>query len=530
MNPVYYAAHAVALAPAVLMFSYIVLRMCRPGVDTAVWAPFRVLAGLGLMCALVQPCLLWSAKGLMPASEVAGWGAWFAPNPLSAWLAVLVQLLGTVIGVFSARYLQGEPGQHRYAIAFAGVLGSVHPLLLAGHWLVLITAWAAVGLFLRHLLCFYQDRPFALLAAHKKRIADRLADMLMLLAAVLAWSTVGSGSFAGLWAYLAQHGAPVALQGSAICLMLAVILRTALFPFHGWLIQVMEAPTPVSAMLHAGVVNLGGYLLIRFSPLLAVVSAARWLLVAFGLGTALLAGFVMLTRISIKVRLAWSTVAQMGFMVLECGLGMYELAALHLIGHSLYKAHAFLSASSVVRNTRLQMMRGQQPVAVWSLLLAPVVSLAIVTLVQMLAPAGWPWWWSGILALAWSPLLWAPAAQDGVVTVVWRRVMFGALMVAVLTTMAALVHMLPLRIADAPFHAAGWVALAGMALLYLGLATLHLYPQGFLAWRRWSYAGFYVDEFYTRLALRLWPARWTPEPASHTPPPLAGTMPVMTKD
>ncbi|WP_264836966.1 proton-conducting transporter transmembrane domain-containing protein, partial [Klebsiella oxytoca] len=128
----------------------------------------------------------------------------------------------------------------------------------------------------------------------------------------------------------------------------------AVLPVHGWLIQVMEAPTPVSALLHAGVVNLGGFVLIRFAPLLEQAGIARALLLVFGLGTAVLAGMVMLTRISIKVRLAWSTVAQMGFMLLECGLGLYTLAALHLVGHSLYKAHVFLSASTVVRQTRLQ--------------------------------------------------------------------------------------------------------------------------------------------------------------------------------
>ena len=94
--------------------------------------------------------------------------------------------------------------------------------------------------------------------------------------------------------------------------------------------------------------------MIRFAPLLEHAALARGLLLAFGLVTAVLAGMVMLTRVTIKVRLAWSTVAQMGFMLVECALGLYTLAALHLIGHSLYKAHAFLSASTVVRQTRLQ--------------------------------------------------------------------------------------------------------------------------------------------------------------------------------
>jgi len=273
----------------------------------------------------------------------------------------------------------------------------------------------------------------------------------------------------------------------------------------------MEAPTPVSALLHAGVVNLGGFVLIRFAPLLEQAMAARVLLVALGLATAVLAGMVMLTRISIKVRLAWSTVAQMGFMLLECGLGLYTLAALHLVGHSLYKAHAFLASSTVVRQTRLQAMHGPAAPGASSVMLAPAVAVSTVLLVQALVGgAAWPWWWSGVLALAWAPLLWLPAARAGL-RALGLQAVAGVLMVAGLTGAAMLAHALPLGIQDAPHHALGVVALLGMAGLYLCLVVLQLRPQSLRTWRRWSYAGFYVDEAYTRLALQVWPARWHPE-------------------
>lgn len=323
-----------AIAPVLLMTSGALLFRTAPHhAEAIVWRRFRLLAATALAFTLATPLLMAWLPVAAPDAAIDA-SPWLAVGPLTLWLAVLVQLLGTVIGVFSARYLQGEPGQARYAAALSGVLASVHLLLLADHWLVLIAAWAAVGFALQPLLCFYAERPFARLAAHKKRIADRVADGFLLAAAALAWSEVGSGSLSALWAHLDQHGASPALQASALCVALAVILRTALFPVHGWLIQVMEAPTPVSALLHAGVVNLGGFVLIRFAPLLEATEPARWLLVVCGLGTAVLAGMVMLTRISIKVRLAWSTVAQMGFMVLECGLGLYSLAVLHLIGRS----------------------------------------------------------------------------------------------------------------------------------------------------------------------------------------------------
>ncbi len=498
---------ACTLAPAAFMLTVALRAWLAPQAVAPLWQHYRRLAGLALLPALASLVVQWG--GAAPA--LPG-GPWLAAGPLSAAVALLVQLLGTVIGAFSARYLEGEPAQARYIAALAGVLGAVHLLLLADHWLLLIAAWMAVGLVMQTLLCFYPERPFAQLAAHKKRLADLLAWALLAVAAGLAWSEVGSGSLSDLARHLAQGQASAALKWSAACLVLAVILSTALLPVHGWLIQVMEAPTPVSALMHAGVVNLGGYVLIRFAPLLEAAPAARWLLVAFGLGTALLAGLVMLTRISIKVRLAWSTVAQMGFMVLECGLGLYTLAALHLIGHSLYKAHTFLSSSGVVAQTRRQELQGRHTLAPASLWTAPLLALAVVGAVALSLPgASWPGWWSVVLALAWAPLLWLPRATDPVqARLRWSRLGAGLGMVLGLATLAAAVHLLPLGVHDQPNEAAGVVAAVGMGVMYLALLTLQWRAPVLEGWRRWSYAGFYVDEFYTRLALRVWPTAWGP--------------------
>lgn len=489
-----------ALAPVTLMAAL-------AGLTRLAWLSTAKLWSLFL--AVSFAALAFAAISLSLGAHGAHWSGVVTATSFSLVLALLVQLLGTVIGAFSARYLEGEVGQRRYVGALAAVLSGVHLLLMADHWLVLIAAWALVGSALQHLLCFYADRPFALLAAHKKRIADRLADALLLGAAALAWLEVGSGSLSALWVHIAQQGMSVSLQISAVLLALAVILRTALLPVHGWLIQVMEAPTPVSALLHAGVVNLGGFVIIRFAPMLEQATPARLILLIFGLSTAVLAGMVMLTRISIKVRLAWSTVAQMGFMLLECALGLYTLAALHLIGHSLYKAHAFLSASTAVRNTRLQILRGTSVPSTASLLLAPVLTIAaVLLLLALVGQAAWPWWWSLVMGLAWAPLLWLPAGQTD-----WaaRSALgfFGLLTVVGLTLAATVAHALPLGLQDAPHQGLGLITLIGMASLYVVQALLQGQPQLLAHWRRWSYAGFYLDEAYTRLALYIWPTRWT---------------------
>lgn len=523
-----------ALAPLALM---LVLTLAAYGFSSgthadknsaSLWLGFKVFSGLATLAALLSLGLQLFAA---PADQLAQLSAYLpglALGQLSAWVVVLVQLLGTVIGVFSARYLWGERNQARYIAALAGVLAAVQLLLLADNWLVLIAAWAAAGKVLQSLLCFYAERPFAQLAAHKKRIADRAADVLLVAAALAAYAAVGSFSISDLLAQAGSLADSLALQLSAVALVLAVILRTALLPVHGWLIQVMEAPTPVSALLHAGVVNLGGFVLVSFAPLLEVAPAARWLLVIFGLTTAVLAGFVMLTRISIKVRLAWSTVAQMGFMVLECGLGLYELAVLHLLGHSLYKAHSFLAASTVVRQTRLQMLRGNAAVLPFSLFLAPVFAFASIALLQgTLAADAWPWWWTAILALAWAPILWLPlhaknstSNSNNTAPSAWLGLASGIAMVAALTLAALLAHTLPFGVTSAAKHAPGLVALVGMALLYLGLATLQSKPGAWSRWRRWAYAGFYVDELFTRLAFKLSAVKMRPaanNTAAHKP-------------
>jgi NAD(P)H-quinone oxidoreductase subunit 5 len=166
----------------------------------------------------------------------------------------------------------------------------------------------------------------------------------MLGALILTYRAFGSWEFEAM----RQASVPANIDWVACLLVAAALLKSAQFPFHTWLPDTMETATPVSALMHAGIVNAGGILVLRLHPLIAQSEVALAILASVGAITAVFGSVVMLTQASIKRSLAFSTVAQMGFMMLELGLGAYHLALLHLVAHSLYKAHAFLSSGTVV--------------------------------------------------------------------------------------------------------------------------------------------------------------------------------------
>ncbi|HAD30262.1 MAG TPA: NADH-quinone oxidoreductase subunit L, partial [Methylophaga sp.] len=171
---------------------------------------------------------------------------------------------------------------------------------------------------------------------------------------------------------------------AAFLIAQTALIKCAQLPLHGWLIQVVEAPTPISALLHAGIINLGGFLLISFAPLMALAPVAQWtLLIVAGLST-LISALVMVTRISIKVRLAWSTCAQMGLMLIECALGLYELALLHLLTHSLYKAYAFLSTGEAVHDFGLKQLAPQKKVSFESAVICLSLAVAVTAAIPLL--------------------------------------------------------------------------------------------------------------------------------------------------
>jgi len=440
-----------------------------------------------------------------------------ASDPVGLICAVLVATLGWVIIQYSAGYLEGEPGQAGFVRAMLFTLMAVGVLVVSGNLLVIALAWTGTSLGLHHLLTFYRHRKTAQVVAHKKFLVSRLAEVCLAFALALVYHATGTLSLDGLNSYLADVGAlPASLHVAAVFFALAAILKTAQLPLHGWLIQVMEAPTPVSALLHAGVVNIGGFVLIRLAELLSLAPVAQALLVLVGTSTAVLAGLVMLTRVSIKVRLAWSTCAQMGFMLMEIGLGLYALALLHLVAHSLYKAHAFLFSGDTVNHVRRNGLLDPAGAcrSMFRYLAAVPVSAGLVALSLMawqsfLPGMGIPIVALFILALGLSSLIWS---EHGMAA---RPLLQAVLSALILIQLYMIWHLLFAELVPEPQMGIGWLAVWVMVCFggfYFCQVWLRLHPQGRFsrAVYPWVYAGFYLDETFTRLTFRVWPVRFSP--------------------
>jgi len=287
-----------------------------------------------------------------PLAGVRGIGLSLYLDSLSVTMFCLVSFIGVIVVAYSRNYLHGDPHQARFMRLLCRTLGAVLLVILSGNLFAFAIAWIATSLGLHALLLFYPERPAARLAARKEIVVSRLGDLCLFAAVAILYRHFGDLEYARLFegtdVLRAANAFPTDLHVVALLLVCTALLKSAQFPLHGWLIEVMETPTPVSALLHAGIINAGGFLILRFSHVIAPSLPSLEVLLLIGGFTALFGSIVMLTQTSIKASLAYSTIAQMGFMMLECGLAAFPAALLHIVAHSLYKAHAFLSSGSVI--------------------------------------------------------------------------------------------------------------------------------------------------------------------------------------
>ncbi len=441
-------------------------------------------------------------------------------DALSAMLLLMVATIGTVVSRYAIRYLDGDPGQVRFSQWLAFTLSAVLFIIIARNLMMLWLAWVLTSLGLHQLLTFYQERPAALLAARKKFLISRCGDLFLLIAFVLTYRALGTLEYNELFARADElHGNPLA-PWIGLLFVLGAMSKSAQFPVHSWLPDTMETPTPVSALMHAGIINAGGFLLIRLSPLFAAAPIALAATALIGGFTAVFASVVMLTQTDIKRKLAYSTVGQMGFMMLQIGLGAFAVATMHLVGHSFYKAHAFLSASSTVRSTVPQPPSNRKGVTAAGYLLALLAGIALVTGLAFALDLGFgkePGFLvlGSVLAMAIAQLLIASRLISRRPNRATRHALRNGIVIAVIyfSLVAAFQAMLDPVVAD--FHLGETVfapfvfPLLIVAFLFALSLQVSLPRLGQTAFGHWlyvhAYNGFYVGTVQNRLIERFWP-------------------------
>ena len=356
------------------------------------------------------------------AVEFAVQVAWSSPvsvrgitiDRFGAAMGMLVSLIGLTCIRYADRQLEGHPKKGRFLRLMAGAACSAYLMASATYLPLLFAAWFCSSLCLHGLLTFCRDRPEAFPPARKKFLISRLGDIFLLAAIWLVWrgyDTLDLRQFLDIAASVPPTTDIALIAGLVVA---AALTKSAQFPFHTWLPETMEAPTPVSALMHAGIINAGGVILWRFAPVLVQAPAAMLALSAIGTLTFVIASLAMWVQPKVKRQLAWSTVGQMGFMMVQCGLGAFHAAALHMVGHGCYKAFKFLSAGDVPAKTEVKEAAPAAVLCFW--LLGTAFAFPTLAFALWLADCA-PWESAGEMALCWVAALsagqfWAAGALN----------------------------------------------------------------------------------------------------------------------
>ena len=276
-------------------------------------------------------------------------------DPLSITMALFVTGIGSLIHLYSIGYMHGDPKFSKFFLYLNLFVFSMLMLVLGENLLVTFLGWEGVGACSYFLISFWHTRDSAATAGKKAFVTNRVGDWGMMVAMFLAFSSVGTLSYAGINA-AADGGKIAAVTATGIAMMLFVGAcgKSAQLPLYIWLPDAMEGPTPVSALIHAAtMVTSGVFLLTRMAPVLhASYPWAGDVIATVGALTALFAATIAVAQTDIKKVLAYSTVSQLGFMFLAIGSGAYVAAIFHMVTHAFFKALLFLGSGSVIHGMR----------------------------------------------------------------------------------------------------------------------------------------------------------------------------------
>jgi NADH-quinone oxidoreductase subunit L len=323
-----------------------------------------------------------SARGV--ADLTIGMG--FYLDPLACVMLFVVTFVGFWIHLYSVGYMAHDEGFRRYFIYLNLFLGAMLLLVLGNNFLVLFVGWEGVGLCSYLLIGFDYRKEEAADAGRKAFVVNRIGDFGFLVGLFALAATFGSLGFADIFPRLGDDPSPALAPGplgltvasfAALCLFLGAVGKSAQIPLYVWLPDAMAGPTPVSALIHAAtMVTAGVYMMVRANALYQLADGVSLLVAIVGCATAVFAATIGLVQTDIKKVLAYSTVSQLGYMVLAVGVGAYGAAVFHLFTHAFFKALLFLGAGSVIHALNgeqdLRKMGGLKkhlPVTYWTFLL-----------------------------------------------------------------------------------------------------------------------------------------------------------------
>ncbi|MFL6504886.1 MAG: NADH-quinone oxidoreductase subunit L [Candidatus Udaeobacter sp.] len=274
----------------------------------------------------------------------------FTLDALSKTMLVLVSGVGTLIHVYSLGYMREDAGKSRYFASLSLFMFSMLGIVLANNFVMMFIFWELVGLCSYLLIGHWFDRDAAADAAKKAFITNRIGDFGFILGILLVWAATGSVVFDDISAQLWRVASnPTFLTICVLLIFCGAVGKSAQFPLHVWLPDAMEGPTPISALIHAAtMVAAGVYMLVRVGFLVQSSSDALNVIAWIGTITAMMAALIATQQDDIKRILAYSTLSQLGYMIMAVGLASGEAAMFHLFTHAFFKALLFLGAGSVI--------------------------------------------------------------------------------------------------------------------------------------------------------------------------------------
>lgn len=362
--------------PATGVFSLLWLLIALPlagaailllgGRTTNKWGPY-----LGVLTVVVDACLaIWMLVAMMGQGaeertfndNVYSWvfaGSFkvdmaFQLDQLSMVFVLLITIVGALIHIYSLGYMSHDPDRRKFFGFLNLFVAAMLLLVLANNYLLMYVGWEGVGLASYLLIGFWQYKPSAAAAAKKAFIINRVGDVGLSLAIMVMFVTFGSVSFEDVFSSTGQASEGT-LTAIGLLLLLAACGKSAQFPLQAWLLDAMEGPTPVSALIHAAtMVTAGVYLITRSNAIFDAAAWAATAVVVIGVITMFMGAIIGCAKDDIKKSLAGSTMSQIGYMVIAAGLGPvgYVFAIFHLLTHGVFKAGLFLGAGSVMHGMK----------------------------------------------------------------------------------------------------------------------------------------------------------------------------------